>query len=139
MKLYSRALTAVGPSLQGIRWRRNGLGYLERAIQTRGPVALVSPEPLTRRTMPYEDQDHTHKIAGSQIRVPNACGIVRHSTLWVLCRMRQAPESIFEGITASKGYTNYWSRVPPIGAPTPVDGNRTLFHILSQDENRDRE
>jgi hypothetical protein len=50
-----------------------------------------------------------------------------------------APASIFEGITASKGYVDYWSRVPPIGAPTPVDGNRTLFHILRQDENRDRE
>jgi hypothetical protein len=50
-----------------------------------------------------------------------------------------SPASIFEGITASKGYVDYWSRVPPIGAPTPVDGNRTLFHILSQDENRDRE
>jgi len=44
-----------------------------------------------------------------------------------------APASIFEGITASKGYTDYWNRVPPIGAPVPVDGNRTLFHILSQD------
>jgi hypothetical protein len=50
-----------------------------------------------------------------------------------------APASIFEGITASKGYVDYWSRVPPIAAPTPVDGNRTLFHILGQDENRDRE
>jgi hypothetical protein len=44
-----------------------------------------------------------------------------------------APAPIFEGITASKGYVDYWNRVPPIGAPTPVDGNRTLFHILSQD------
>jgi len=44
-----------------------------------------------------------------------------------------APASIFEGITASKGYVDYWNRVPPIGAPAPVDGNRTLFHILSQD------
>jgi hypothetical protein len=50
-----------------------------------------------------------------------------------------APASIFEGITASKGYVDYWSRVPPIGPPTPVDGNRTLFHIFSQDETRDRE
>jgi ATP-dependent DNA ligase len=33
--------------------------------------------------MPYENQDHTHKIASSPIRVPNACGIVRHSTLWL--------------------------------------------------------
>jgi len=50
-----------------------------------------------------------------------------------------APASIFEGITASKSYVDYWNRVPPIGAPVPVDGNRTLFHILDQDENRDRE
>ena len=44
-----------------------------------------------------------------------------------------SPPSIFEGVTVSKGYVDYWNRVPPIGAPTPVDGNRTLFHILSQD------
>ena len=37
-----------------------------------------------------------------------------------------APGSIFEGITASKGYVDYWNRV----APMPnVDGNRTLFHV----------
>jgi hypothetical protein len=48
-----------------------------------------------------------------------------------------APASIFEGITASKGYTDYWNRLPPINAPVPVDGNRTLFHILSQDEKQD--
>ena len=48
-----------------------------------------------------------------------------------------APASIFEGITASKGYTDYWNRVPPIGAPVPVDGNRTLFHLLSQEEKHD--
>ena len=48
-----------------------------------------------------------------------------------------APASVFEGITASKGYTDYWNRVPPIVSPAPVDGNRTLFHILSQDEKQD--
>ena len=45
-----------------------------------------------------------------------------------------APESIFEGITASKGYVDYFNRVPPIAA---VDGNRTLFHILSEEEKHD--
>jgi hypothetical protein len=48
-----------------------------------------------------------------------------------------APASIFEGITASKGYVDYWNRVPPVGAPHPVDGNRTLFHIVRHDEDRD--
>jgi hypothetical protein len=37
-----------------------------------------------------------------------------------------APASIFEGITASKGFVDYWNRVAP--APN-VDGNRTLFHV----------
>jgi hypothetical protein len=50
-----------------------------------------------------------------------------------------APASIFEGITASKGYTDYWMRVAPIGPPVPVDGNRTLFHLLSQDEHKESE
>ena len=48
-----------------------------------------------------------------------------------------APASIFEGITASKGYVDYWNRLPPIVSPAPVDGNRTLFHVLSQDEKQD--
>jgi hypothetical protein len=49
--------------------------------------------------------------------------------LVVSCHLNGSPASIFEGVTASKGYTDYWNRLPGI----------TLFHILSQDENRDRE
>jgi hypothetical protein len=41
-----------------------------------------------------------------------------------------APESIFEGITASKGYTDYWNRVAPVAT---VNANRTLFHILKRE------
>jgi hypothetical protein len=45
------------------------------------------------------------------------------------CGLDGSPASIFEGVTASKGYTDYWNTLPSL----------TLFHILSQDENRDRE
>jgi hypothetical protein len=38
-----------------------------------------------------------------------------------------SPAQIFEGITASKSYTDYWNRLPHI----------TLFHILSQDGKQD--
>jgi len=38
-----------------------------------------------------------------------------------------APESMFEGITASRGFTDYWNRVAPTAT---VNANRTLFHIL---------
>jgi hypothetical protein len=41
-----------------------------------------------------------------------------------------APPSIFEGITASKGFVDYWNRLAPVGG---VDGNRTLFHVLAQE------
>jgi hypothetical protein len=45
-----------------------------------------------------------------------------------------APASIFEGITASKGYTDYWNRVPPAGTPATANANRTLFHLLKRDD-----
>jgi hypothetical protein len=42
-----------------------------------------------------------------------------------------APESIFEGITASKGYTDYWNRVAPTAT---ANANRTLFHKLKNED-----
>ncbi len=45
-----------------------------------------------------------------------------------------APASIFEGITASKGFVDYWNRVPPAGTPGTPNANRTLFHVLGEDE-----
>ena len=44
------------------------------------------------------------------------------------CGLDGSPASIFEGVTASKGYTDYWNS---------LQGNITLFHILSQDEKQD--
>jgi hypothetical protein len=34
--------------------------------------------------------------------------------------------NLFEGITASKGFVDYWNRVAPAGG---VDANRTIFHV----------
>ncbi len=49
--------------------------------------------------------------------------------LVVSCNLGSGP-SVFEGITASKGFVDYWSRV----APAPgVEGNRTLFHVVHDD------
>ena len=39
-----------------------------------------------------------------------------------------SPDSIFEGITASKGFVDYWNRAAPVPR---VDGNRTLFHVVA--------
>jgi hypothetical protein len=43
------------------------------------------------------------------------------------------PASVFEGITASKGFVDYWNRVAPAGTPSTPNANRTNFHILSTD------
>jgi hypothetical protein len=47
-----------------------------------------------------------------------------------------AAPSLFEGITASKGFVDYWNRVAPVPG---VDDNRTLFHIRVKHEDREAE
>jgi hypothetical protein len=48
-------------------------------------------------------------------------------TLIVSCHLVGTSDAVFEGVTASKGYVDYWNRVAPVAN---VDGNRTTFHIL---------
>jgi hypothetical protein len=57
--------------------------------------------------------------------------------LFVSCRIPgnspadAAPPSIFEGVTASKGFTDYWNHVGPMAG---VDSGRTLFHVVPHAE-----
>ncbi len=37
-------------------------------------------------------------------------------------------DAVFEGVTASKGFVDYWSREAP-PAP-PGNANRTVFHVI---------
>ncbi len=48
--------------------------------------------------------------------------------LVVSCNLPGAPDSVFEGITATKGFRDHWNRVAPVPGR---EGNRTLFHIIS--------
>jgi hypothetical protein len=51
-----------------------------------------------------------------------------------------SPDSIFEGITASMGFVDFWNREAPTGTPPFVTGaneNRTQFHVLRGEENDD--
>ncbi len=50
--------------------------------------------------------------------------------LVVSCHLLTSPGSIFEGITASKGFVDFWSRSGP---------NGTLFHVVPDSEDRDRD
>jgi hypothetical protein len=52
--------------------------------------------------------------------------------LVVSCHLVGTPDTVFEGITASKGFVDYWNREAP-PAP-PGNANRTTFHIVPEHE-----
>jgi hypothetical protein len=49
-------------------------------------------------------------------------------TLAVSCHIVGTPDPVFEGVTASKGFVDYWNREAP-PAP-PGNANRTAFHVI---------
>ena len=49
-------------------------------------------------------------------------------TLVVSCHINGTPNAVFEGVTASKGFVDYWNRQAP-PAP-PGNANRTAFHVI---------
>ncbi len=49
-------------------------------------------------------------------------------TLAVSCHIVGTPNEVFEGVTASKGFVDYWNREAP-PAP-PGNANRTSFHVI---------
>jgi len=49
-------------------------------------------------------------------------------TLDVSCHFVGTPDAVFEGVTASKGFVEYWNREAP-PAP-PGNANRTAFHVI---------
>jgi hypothetical protein len=57
--------------------------------------------------------------------------------LVVSCHGAGTPDTVFEGITASKGYVDFWNRVPPSGTPASANANRTAFHLITESEEDD--
>ncbi len=51
----------------------------------------------------------------------------KHGILVVSCNLAGTPGTVFEGITASKGFVDYFNRVAPVPG---VNANRTLFHVM---------
>jgi hypothetical protein len=49
-------------------------------------------------------------------------------TLVVSCHLVGTSDAVFEGVTASKSYVDYWNREAP-PAP-PGNANRTVFHVI---------
>jgi hypothetical protein len=53
-----------------------------------------------------------------------------HGILVVSCHGAGTPDSVFEGITASKDFTDFWNRVAPSGTSSGPNANRTSFHVV---------
>jgi hypothetical protein len=51
--------------------------------------------------------------------------------LAVSCHLQGTPTTVFEGVTASKGFAGFWKREAP-PAP-PGNANRTTFHVVSEE------
>jgi len=49
-------------------------------------------------------------------------------TLAVSCHLVGTPDAVFEGVSTSKGFVDYWNREAP-PAP-PGNANRTVFHVI---------
>ena len=53
-------------------------------------------------------------------------------TLVVSCSLVGTPNTVFEGITATKSFTDYWKAQAPTGSPTTANANRTVFHVVHE-------
>lgn len=51
-------------------------------------------------------------------------------TLTVSCHLGGTPDTVSEGITATKGFTDYWKRQAPTGINPGA--NRTAFHVVHE-------
>jgi len=98
----------------------NGLVRWDRA-----PFPPGSPPPLTDLIEPSAVRSTGLVV----LRITYSDG--QRGILVVSCTGVTAPAFMFEGITATKGFEDYKSPVPPVPG---VDGNRTLFHIVARSE-----
>ena len=53
--------------------------------------------------------------------------------LVVSCHLVGTPDSVFEGVNASKSFVHYYDNVTPVAG---VDANRTLFHVSAKGGNK---
>ncbi len=92
----------------------------------RGLVSF-KPAPGTNPTGNIDLIDPAHPVSAGLafLRILYSDG--SQGILVVSCHLMGTPDSVLEGITASKDFVDFWNRVAP--APN-VDANRTVFHII---------
>jgi hypothetical protein len=107
--------TATGTSAGSGTYEVTGLVRWELAPGTLLPFGLVDTI-----------DDGTPSAGLAVLRIAYSDG--SRGILVVSCHLSGTPNSVFEGITASKGFVDYWNREAPTNVPF-VDADRTLFHV----------
>jgi len=122
----------------GGTWTTSGFGAGSGTYRVRGFVSFVLA-PGNLPSPPFTDG-----VTGVAADARAGLAVLRiaysdgdKGVLVISCDLPGTPANlpIFEGITASKGFVDYWNRVAPQGV-APF-GNRTSFHVLSGGEDDD--
>ena len=114
----------------GGAWATYTLGGVATGAGTYAVTGLVrwDPAPFLPFTTPpltdLIDPSAARSTGLAVLRITYSDG--QYGILVVSCTGVTAPAFMYEGITATKEFTNYKSPVPPVAG---VDGNRTVFHI----------
>jgi len=75
----------------------------------------------------------TSGLATLRVRYSNG----KTGTLTISCHFVGSPNCVFEGITATMDYEDFWNREAPVGMPGMpgfLEGNRTNFHFIDNNE-----
>ncbi len=78
--------------------------------------------------LPHDNIGNLADARGGLLVVRIAYSDGSEGTLVVSCHIVGTPDAVFEGVTASKGFVEYWNREAP-PAP-PGNANRTTFHVV---------
>jgi len=78
--------------------------------------------------LPHDNIGNPADVRAGLLVVQVAYSDGSEGTLVVSCHLTGTPDAVFEGVTASKGFVDYWNREAP-PAP-PGDADRTNFHVI---------
>ncbi len=108
-----------------------GTWQIGTTTETYQVTALVSFEaaPGTAPSTNVDMIDPAHPTSAGLAVLRIAYSDGSRGILIVSCHLVGTPDSVFEGITASKGFVDFWNRVKPL---LGVDANRTVFHIIAE-------
>lgn len=113
----------------GGKWWTFDSSGTQKASGTYEVRRLVSWEP-TSGTPPLP-----HDNIGNRLQESAGLAVLRirysdgsRGVLAVSCTLVGTSAAVFEGVTATKGFVDYWNREKPVPG---VDGNRTNFHVMS--------